>query len=119
MSICLYVHNMYTPSLTYIYIYVFMYVYVVFVVKTCLKEELRPNSWQPPQSARDAKSALSPTSAEEQNEEGDMFPGPDFSSGFRHFQPLVRSEDFDLIHSSSFLTTLHDMTLHYIVLKDD
>ena len=45
-----------------------------------------PNSWQP-QSARDAKSALSPTS-EEQNEEGDMFPGPDFS--FRHFQPLAR-----------------------------
>ncbi|CAE7749040.1 unnamed protein product [Symbiodinium sp. CCMP2592] len=40
-----------------------------------------PNSWQPPTSARETpgRSTLSPVSADGDGEEGDMFPGPDFS----------------------------------------
>jgi len=60
----------------------------------CIKSEASgvpavPNSWQPPQSAREAGKCLSPVSGDD-GEDGDMFPGPDFSSsGFRSFQPLA------------------------------
>eukprot|EP00435_Cladocopium_sp_Y103_P029483 s1943_g7.t1 len=51
-----------------------------------------PNSWQPPQSARDGKclSPVSPVSGgPEETEDGDMFPGPDFSGSYRAFGPMA------------------------------
>lgn len=51
-----------------------------------------PNSWQPPQSARDGKciSPVSPVSGgPEETEDGDMFPEPDFSGSYRAFGPMA------------------------------